>query len=263
MTRLLKMLVYSINLKGNCMFNWMKTGFFIAIFTMFSTSSQAQVTPNDQLTPEQLQQLNYMKNAMQKEIWSIILTDTFELQQQELKEGIIFKEEGKHNVAKYQEWMTEICVEEKTPSCPEAYFTRKKNIPVASMYPNGKMYLNIDLIDRLNDDEVYFAIAHEMGHFVLQHSFKNTQFMANSIGDNGLMVADMEKWVAASFMIPGMREFHHKVEAEADQFAVKYIKKKNIKINCLAMFKRMIGDEKVSTDQHAGTEERCQMITGN
>jgi Zn-dependent protease with chaperone function len=221
---------------------------------------QAQDISNDKLTSEEVMQLNYMKNAMQKEIWRIVLTDTFELQQNELKQGIIFKEDNKHDILKYQEILTEICVEEKTSSCPEIFFTHKKNIPAASMYPNGKMYLNIDLIDKLSNDEIYFVIAHEMGHFVLQHSLKNTQFMANSIIDSGLMVADIDKLVAASFMIPGIKKFHYQIEAEADEFAIKYIKKKNIKINCITMFKKIIGDEKVSTEQHAGTEERCKMI---
>lgn len=135
---------------------------FVVISTMFVLNAQAQSVESKE-TPEQVAQINYLKGAMQKEIWSIILTDTFELQLQELKDGVIFKEEGKHNILKYQEWMTEICVQEKVSSCPEAFFTRKKNIPVASMYPNGKIYLNIDVIDRLTDDEVYFSIAHEMG----------------------------------------------------------------------------------------------------
>jgi Zn-dependent protease with chaperone function len=128
------------------------------------------------------------------------------------------------------------------------------------MYPNGKMYLNIDVIDRLTDDEIYFSIAHEMGHFINQDSFKNTVFMANQILDNGLMVADMDKWVASSFMIPGMREYHHKVEATADQFAVKYMKKNKKTINCESMFKKMLGDEKASNEQHDGVEERCKKI---
>lgn len=231
---------------------------------------------------EQENQAKYLKNVMQKEIWSIILTDTFELQKEELKEGIIFKEYSDFNLLKYQEWMTEICVEEKTSSCPEVFFTKKTNIAVAAMYPNGKMYLNVKMLpltrdntkDKisnlfpevargLTDDEIYFAVAHEMGHFVLQHSLKNTIFMADSIVENGFMVGDMEKIVAVSFMVPGMRDYHHKIEDEADQFAIKYMKKKNIKVDCLKMFEKMIGEEKVSTEQHAGTEERCKKINLN
>lgn len=234
------------------------------------------------ISKEQERQGKYLKNAMQKEIWSIILTDTFELQKEELKEGIIFKEYSDFNLLKYQEWMTEICVEEYTSSCPEVFFTKKDNITVAAMYPNGKMYLNVKMLPLtkdntknklsnllpelekdLTDDEIYFAIAHEMGHFVLQHSLKNTIFMADSIVENGFMVGDMEKIVAVSFMVPGMRDYHHKVEDEADQFAVKYMKKKKMKIDCLKMFEKMIGEDKISTEQHAGTEERCQKININ
>lgn len=235
---------------------------FVLILAIFILNAQAQSVKSKE-TPEQVAQINYLKGAMQKEIWSIILTDTFELQLQELKDGVIFKEEGKHSILKYQELMTEICVQEKVSSCPEAFFTRKKNIPVASMYPNGKMYLNIDVIDRLTDDEVYFSIAHEMGHFINQDSLKKTIFMANQIVDNGLMVADMDKWVAASFMVPGMREYHHKVEAAADQFAVKYMKKNKKTIDCELMFKKMLGEEKASTEQHDGVEERCKKIEEN
>lgn len=246
------------------MLTYMKRSFFVAIISMFMATTQAQVKENNENkeieTPEQTQQIAYLKNAMQKEIWNIILTDTFELQKDELKNGIIFKESEKYNVLKYQQWMTDICVAENTSNCPEIFFTRKSNIPIASMYPNGKLLLNIDVLDRLNDDELYFTIAHEMGHFVNQDSFKNTHMMAHLILENGLMIADMEKWVGASFMIPGMREYHHKVEAAADQFALKYMKKNKIKIDCEVMFHKMVGNEKVSTEQHAGTNERCQMI---
>lgn len=124
------------------MLKLMNKVFFIAVLAMFAFNAQSQ-SGEAKETPEQVAQINYLKGAMQKEIWSVILTDTFELQLQELKDGIIFKEEGKKSVLKYQWLMTEICVEEKVSSCPEAFFTRKKNIPVASMYPNGKKYAKI------------------------------------------------------------------------------------------------------------------------
>lgn len=240
------------------MFKFMKIGFISVAFAFCMTNLHAQ--EKREMNAEEIKQANYLKGAMQKEIWSIILTDTFELQQEELKTAKIFKEDDKFKISKYQEWMTEICVEEKTSSCPEVFFTRKDNIQVASMYPNAKMYLNIDVLNRLTDDEVYFAVAHEMGHFVLQHSFKRTQAMAESIVENGFMVAEMEKMVAASFMIPGMRDFHHEVEAQADMFAVKYIKKKKIKIDCEKMFEKMINGGVVSTEKHAGTAQRCKAI---
>lgn len=236
--------------------------FLCLIFTGSNGNEIKQLHVDEKPFPtvEQIEQSNYLKNVIQKEIWKIILTDTFELQKEELKNNIIFKEDKKYNISKYQEWVTEICVEEKTSSCPEIFFTRKTNIVAASMYPNGKLYLNIDMLNRLTDDEIYFIIAHEVGHFVLKHSFKKTEHMAASIVDNTFMVADIEKLVSASFMIPGMREHHHKSESEADKFAVIQIRKKNIQLACLDMFSKMTGEEIVSTQQHASVQERCTAI---
>ncbi len=230
------------------------------VLLMFCLNVTAQVEKEKPLTQEQLVQINALKNAIQKEVWGVILMDTFELQQEELKEGIIFKEYKGFNASKYQNLMVDICVENKQKTCPEIYLTNKKNITVAAMYPNGKMYLNVNMLDRLSENEILFSIAHEMGHFVNNDSFRNTQKIADSIVDNTMIVTDVEKWARASFLLPGMRDFHHSIEDQADVFAIKYMNSRNLKINCNEMFSKMTNNEQVSTDQHATVDVRCNKI---
>jgi len=94
--------------------------------------------------------------------------------------------------------------------------------------PGGYVYIYKKLIDSLNDDELAFVLAHEIGHIVARHAIKRLQA---AMGMNLLMIASTQANAE-----PGFQEglyfalanitmaYSRDDEFTADELGTKYIK---------------------------------------
>ena len=108
------------------------------------------------------------------------------------------------------------------------YVIDKKGEYNAFSIPGGYVYIYKDLMDSLNDDELAFVLAHEIGHIVARHAIKRMQA---AIGMNLLMIASTQ-----ANANPGFEEglnfalanitmaYSRDDEFTADRLATKYIK---------------------------------------
>jgi len=103
----------------------------------------------------------------------------------------------------------------------------KKEINAFSL-PGGYNYIFKDLIDILDDDELAFVLAHEVGHIVSRHHMKRLQ---SAMGYNFLLAAsgaatrDPEFVQGLSFALGQMMVAWSRAdELNADSLAVKYCK---------------------------------------
>lgn len=92
--------------------------------------------------------------------------------------------------------------------------------------PGGYVYIFKELLDILDDDELAFVIAHEVGHIVSRHHIKRLQA---AMGYNLLLIAstqapaDPEFSRGLSFAIAQMLvAYSREDEFNADELAVKY-----------------------------------------
>ncbi len=92
--------------------------------------------------------------------------------------------------------------------------------------PGGYVYIFKELLDMLDDDELAFVIAHEIGHIVSRHHIKRLQA---AMGYNLLLIAsaqapaDPEFSRGLSFAIVQMLvAYSREDEFNADELAVKY-----------------------------------------
>ena len=196
-----------------------------------------------------------MQISLQKEIFGILISDTEEVHGEYKSKGIFYKNA---NLAKYQAIFADICANDKAQTCPPVYFTKRQEQGIASMYPNGVLALNEELMARLTLDEVSFILAHEFGHFHLAHSKRRIKVLAKAIVDNSIPLREPEQALAAAGFLSEVREIHHVYEREADAYGYAYIAKKGIAIDCLRLYHKIAGDEPVSTDKHDPIEERCR-----
>ncbi|MCM8820234.1 MAG: M48 family metalloprotease [Candidatus Omnitrophica bacterium] len=102
---------------------------------------------------------------------------------------------------------------------------RQKN---AFSVPGGYVYIFKDLLDMLNDDELAFVLAHEVGHIVSRHVVKKLQA---ALGYNLILVASVgvvrnqEFTKGLSFALAQiMAAYSREDEFNADELAVKYLK---------------------------------------
>ena len=95
--------------------------------------------------------------------------------------------------------------------------------------PGGHVYVFKALFDNLNDDELAFVLAHEIGHIVCRHHIKQMQAQ---YGANFLMLAsifaphdDPDFVPAVAFALDSlMVSYSREDELKADELAVKYMK---------------------------------------
>ena len=108
------------------------------------------------------------------------------------------------------------------------YVIDKKNEYNAFSIPGGYVYVFKNLMDDLNDDELAFVVAHEIGHIVARHAIKKLQA---AMGMNLLVLASTQaeanpgfqkglSFALAQIMVAYSRED----EYTADELATKYIK---------------------------------------
>ena len=102
---------------------------------------------------------------------------------------------------------------------------KEKQINAFSV-PGGYVYIYKDLFDLLNDDELAFVLAHEVGHIVSRHHIKRLQA---AMGYNFLVVvstkvpADAQFARGVSFALAQiMMAYSREDELNADELAVKY-----------------------------------------
>lgn len=99
--------------------------------------------------------------------------------------------------------------------------------------PGGYVYVYKGLLDLLNDDELAFVLAHEVGHIVSRHSIKRLQ---SAMGCNLLLIASIGFPSDAQFsrglqfaLAQIMAGYSREDEFTADELAVQYVKESGLK----------------------------------
>jgi len=92
--------------------------------------------------------------------------------------------------------------------------------------PGGYVYIYKDLLDVLNDDELAFVLAHEIGHIVSRHHMKRLQA---AMGYNLVMIASAAAPSSSGFsnglsfaLAQILTGYSQEDELNADELAVKY-----------------------------------------
>lgn len=106
---------------------------------------------------------------------------------------------------------------------------QKEEVINAFCLPGGYIYIFKDLLDLLDQDQLAFVLAHEMGHIVARHHIKRLQA---AMGYNLLLIgstaasADADFTRGLSFALSQIFAAHSRLdEFEADSLAVKYTQK--------------------------------------
>ena len=103
--------------------------------------------------------------------------------------------------------------------------TEDKN---AFAIPGGYVYVYKALLDDLNDDELAFVLAHELGHIVSRHSIKQAQastLYSAIIAASAVASQDSQFTSGVSFALEQiMAGYSREDEFNADELAVKYAK---------------------------------------
>lgn len=104
----------------------------------------------------------------------------------------------------------------------------------AMTLPGGLVYVNKGLMDILNDDELAYVIAHEVGHTAARHIVKKIQanmsyqlillvaFAGSGIGDSN--TSDIVGGIDTIYNLVAL-SYSRKDEYEADRLAAKYVYK--------------------------------------
>ena len=148
--------------------------------------------------------------------------------------------------------------------------------------PNGDIILLDELIQLAgNNDEIISVFAHEAGHIYHKHAFQ--QLVQTSILTIGLVLitGDITSVAMLAGLVPIFliqQSYSRKAEAEADEFAIKFLKINNIDPNNFARIltkitkSHALDDSSESSDNtqvdnylrsHPRTEERIKIIRQN
>ena len=195
-----------------------------------------------------------MQRALQKEIYGILISDSDEVQAEYKSKDVMYKNE---KLVPFQKMFNQICERDNAGSCPEVYFTKRTEQGIASMYPNGILVINEEIVSRINENEAVFLLAHEYAHYKFNHSKQRMVVIANSVVENAYMVREPEQALAYAGMFKGVKEAHYDYENQADAYGFAYVKQYGFKIECAKMFARIAGDAVVSNDKHDSVEKRC------
>lgn len=200
-----------------------------------------------------------MQISLQKELIEILVNDSDEVQVEYKKDKTFYTNE---DLNRYKELFAAICKNDPLEKCPEVFFTTRDLSGIASMYPNGVLAINEEIIKRINLDEAVFVLSHEYAHYKYQHSRQRVKIIAKSVVDNSLPIREPEQALASAGFMVKVGEAHHRYEDEADLYGFNYIIKHNIKINCVEMFNKVAGNQAVSTDKHGSISDRCKNYKG-
>lgn len=195
-----------------------------------------------------------MQISLQKEIYGVLLSDTNEVHAEYKKEGLFYKN---NNLLKYQTMLEEISRDDASSVVPELYFTKRTELGIAAMYPNGLLVLNEEDVSRIEGPEAVYLVAHEYAHFKFNHSKQRMKVIAKAVVDNAVMLREPEQALGIAMMLPEVKAAHYAYENEADAYSFKYISKKGIQIDCMTMFMRMANGAAINHDKHDAIEKRC------
>ena len=108
------------------------------------------------------------------------------------------------------------------------YVIEKEDEKNAFAVPGGYLYIFEELFEMLNDEELAYVLAHEVGHIVSRHSIKRLQA---AMGYNFLILAatqapaDSDFVSGLSFALAQiMAGYSREDELNADELAIKYCK---------------------------------------
>ena len=220
----------------------------VAMALAFSHASFAQRTDVD------LESGTAMQVSLQKEIYGILISDSDEVQAEYKEKAIMYKNE---KLEKYKTMFTAICVQDKAASCPEVWFTKRVEQGIASMYPNGVLVINEEIVGRINDNEAAFLLAHEYAHYKFNHSKQRMKVIAKSVVDNAYMIREPEQALAYAGFFNGVKEAHYDYENQADAYGFAYVMGNGIKIECEKMFLKIADGAVISNDKHDSVTKRC------
>lgn len=195
-----------------------------------------------------------MQVSLQKEIYDKLISDSDEVQAEYKENGRMYKSE---NLDKYKAIFAAICEQDKAQVCPEVWFTKRTEQGIASMYPNGVLVINEEIVGRINDSEATFLLAHEYAHYKFNHSRQRMTVIAKSVVDNAYMIREPEQALAYGFLFNGVKEAHYDYENQADAYGFAYVASKGIKFECEKMFLKISEGEPISNDKHDSVAKRC------
>lgn len=222
--------------------------FFVSLVFVFSSVCYA----NDALDLETGD--SAMQISLQKELYEIIISDSDESVKKYEEEKVFYTNE---NLNQYKSILNAICLEENILRCPRIFFTTRERSGIMSMYPNGVLAINENFVKRITLDEANFSIAHEFAHYKFQHSRQRVKILAKAVADKALPLREPEQALVIAILIPEVQNAHYSYEDEADLYGINYIKRKNIKINCLQMFNNIVENNIISDEKHHPVEKRC------
>lgn len=196
-----------------------------------------------------------MQISLQKEIYGLLISDSDEVQAEYKEKGIMYKNE---KLGTYKAIFADICARGKTESCPDVWFTKRTEQGIASMYPNGILVINEEIVGRIDLNEATFLLAHEYAHYKLNHSKQRMKVIAKSVVDNAYMIREPEQALAYAGFFNGVKEAHYDYENQADAYGFAYIVEKGVKIECDKMFLKIADGAVISNDQHDSVAKRCE-----
>lgn len=138
--------------------------------------------------------------------------------------------------------------------------------------PNGSIRVMSGLLDKMNDDEVRYVLAHEIGHVVLGHSKKAFQVAYASSAARQAAAASGNAAVSAisTSQLGELGEaligaqFSQKQEYEADDFAVDFLKSKGHKtagaVTALRKLEKMYGNDSSFFASHPASGQRAARL---
>ncbi|SMF24593.1 Putative Zn-dependent protease, contains TPR repeats [Alteromonadaceae bacterium Bs31] len=152
-----------------------------------------------------------------------LMEESERLHEQMVRKGLIYRN---NEIAAYIEDLAERIQTDEVKAKLNLHFyvTRDPSINAFAL-PNGNIYLNIGLMNKLETEaQLAFVMAHEAAHVVQRHSFKTTlNLQSNVIGAH---VADLFlagtglSYLAA---VTNIANYSREMETEADEKALVYL----------------------------------------
>lgn len=204
---------------------------------------------------ESQRQSKALADAVKREFTEIIKIDTEELLKESLENKTITVMSYNEKNMFIKKFIEDVCAVE-SKKCPDVYYTTKENVVAAAMYPTGFMLINENIHEYLDENAIKFIVAHELGHWFLNHSQEKMEVVSTSLVDSGMLV-EAEKMVYLLALITGVVEFQRKVEGQADQYAFQLLKKLNLEFNCNTTFEKLLNGKKEYTELHNSFKDRC------
>ena len=151
----------------------------------------------------------------------------------------------------------------------KVYLTSEVN---AFAVPNGAIRVHAGLLEKFNDDEVRYVIAHEIGHVMLGHSKSQlrTAYAASAVreaaaaSNNNAVAAISASELGAIGEAFVNAQFSQKQENEADDYAVDFLRKNGLKadgaVTALRKLETMFGNDRSVFSSHPAPGARAERM---